>query len=310
MKKKLTLISFLVVLSLGSIFYFGILSENRISFGSSPLTVKSTKMNAAEFELNGKVASEQVLLENLTTGETLLEKNGDKKVAIASLTKIMTAYVLLQKSDNLQETVELNQKTLDLLTAEGASLAGFVANDNISITDLVYAIMLPSGGDAAIMAANYVSGSEKEFVKEMNQEAKKLGMKNTHFKTATGLDSRQQYSTVRDLNILIKAAMKNSVFDKVFTTFEYNTKPTDYSPEGYYLKHTLLKDHNDLVLTNGQLLGGKTGYTKDAGQCLASIAEINGQMYLLITTGAKGEPLGEQYNVIDANTIFESIPAR
>ena len=86
-------------------------------------------------------------------------------------------------------------------------------------------------------------------------------------------------------------------------------KPINWSntPEGYYLESTLLKDSTDLSLSNGEILGGKTGYTKKAGQCLISLAEIDGDTYMLITTGADGNPFTEQYNMSDARSIYEAI---
>lgn len=329
MKKKLAVISIIAALGVGGLFYFGFVQGADASLGKvhlkeKPKTVKKTKPDTKAAtnestkeiteepekkpaEKEPEIYSQQILLENLNTGQILEEKNADKRVPIASLTKIMSAFVLLDKAPNIEDTVVLSQKTIDDLTLEGASRSGFVANDPIKVKDLAYAIILPSGADAAILTANYLSGSEAAFVAEMNNYAQYLGLHNTHFENSTGLDSANQYSTARDLNKLVKVAMQNPVFADVFTRFEYKTSPTKLEKDGYHLEHTLLNEKNDLSLNNGQLLGGKTGYTEDAGQCLASIAEINGERYLLITTGADGDPNGTQHNVTDAKKIYESI---
>ena len=237
----------------------------------------------------------------------LIEKNETKEVEIASLTKLITAYLLLEAETNLEKTVTIDQRIIDDLMAEGASLSGYRSGDELTIEDLAYGIVLPSGGDAALVAANYVAGSEKAFVEKMNQLAKELKMTNTHFKNSTGLDARNHYSTVEDLSKFMNVALKNQNFRKLVTTTTYQTDGTIYTPEGYYIESTMLKDSADLSIANGQILGGKTGYTKKAGQCLISLAEIEGEYYLLITTGADGNPFTEQYNMADARLIYETI---
>ena len=157
------------------------------------------------------------------------------------------------------------------------------------------------------MAADYVSGSEEEFVKEMSRFGKEVGMTQTHFKNATGLDERDQYATVADLSKFLDIALKNETFKKLVTTTTHQTSATSYMPEGYYLESTMLKDTPDLSMSNGVILGGKTGYTKKAGQCLISLAEVNNEMYVLITTGADGNSFTEQFNMTDARYIYESI---
>lgn len=254
-----------------------------------------------------EIHSQTVLLKNLQTGDTLIEKNKDKEVEIASLTKLITAYLLLEFESDLTKTVQIDQRVIDNLIIEGASLSGFVGGDEVSIQDLAYGVVLPSGGDAAIVAANYVSGSEEAFVKEMNRLGKEVGMTQTHFKNATGLDERNQYATVADLSKFLDVALKNEEFKQLVTTTTYQTSATSYMPEGYYLESTMLKESKDLSLVNGRILGGKTGYTKKAGQCLVSLAEVNNEMYVLITTGADGTPFSEQYNMTDAKYIYENI---
>ncbi|MFW8053427.1 D-alanyl-D-alanine carboxypeptidase family protein [Vagococcus fluvialis] len=263
--------------------------------------------NQSKLDLTKPVHSQTILLKNLSTKETLVEQNVSKTVEIASLTKLITAYLLLEYESDLTKKITIDQRIIDELISEGASLSGYKGEDEITIEDLVYGIILPSGGDAALVAANYVSGSESAFVDEMNTLASKLEMKDTHFKNATGLDARKHYSTAEDLSKFMEVALKNDAFKKVVTTTTYQTAGTSYTPEGYYLESTLLKDSTDLSLSNGEILGGKTGYTKKAGQCLISLAEIDGDTYMLITTGADGNPFTEQYNMSDARSIYEAI---
>lgn len=259
-----------------------------------------------QFKVSG-IHSQQYLLKELSSNQVLVSRKEDKKTEIASLTKIMTAYILLDKAENLNAVVSIDGAIIDELSAEGASLSGFGRDEEVTIKDLAYGIMLPSGGDASIVAANFIAGSEKEFAKLMNQYGQQLGLKNTHFSNATGLDALNHYSTVADLAVLLEQALKNEAFYEVFTTLEYTTDAKRYEPEGYYIKSTLLREGNHLALKEGKILGGKTGYTQKAGLCLASIAEVNGKVYLLVSTGADGNPLTEQYNVTDAVTMYNTI---
>jgi D-alanyl-D-alanine carboxypeptidase (penicillin-binding protein 5/6) len=109
--------------------------------------------------------------------------------------------------------------------AEGASLSGYRSGDELTIEDLAYGIVLPSGGDAALVAANYVAGSEKAFVEKMNQLAKELKMINTHFKNSTGLDARNHYSTVEDLSNNNNVSNRwNNLYTRRLLYREYNVK--------------------------------------------------------------------------------------
>lgn len=300
MKKILSLLVICIVLGGGG--YYVWATQFNDGFSDIIKTSETSKI-----KLPSDIHSKTILLQNLSTGEMLIEKNETREVEIASLTKLITAYLLLEAEINLEKTVTIDQRIIDDLMAEGASLSGYRSGDELTIEDLAYGIVLPSGGDAALVAANYVAGSEKAFVEKMNQLAKELKMTNTHFKNSTGLDARNHYSTVEDLSKFMNVALKNQNFRKLVTTTTYQTDGTIYTPEGYYIESTMLKDSADLSIANGQILGGKTGYTKKAGQCLISLAEIEGEYYLLITTGADGNPFTEQYNMADARLIYETI---
>ncbi len=251
--------------------------------------------------------SQNILLEKLSTQEVIYEKNKDQKIAIASLTKIMTAYILLTEAPDLDAYLTIEPQVINELSEKGASLSGFMMNDQVTIRDIAYGILLPSGGDAAIIAANWLAGSEEQFALKMNTYADELKMYNTQFKNATGLDQSGHYSTVNDLHLLLTKALKNPSFYHVFTTFEYQTLASPFAPNGYYLASTLLKENNDLSLQNGTFLGGKTGYTEEAGLCLASLAEIEGELYLLISAGANGNPSTEQFNLSDAKKLYNQL---
>ena len=128
----------------------------------------------------------------------------------------------------------------------------------------------------------------------INAKAKELGMNNTSFANPIGMDDKNNYSTVNDLSILFKAGLKNGEFKKIISTFEY--KLSDGTP----IKHTIYYYMKIANISMPQIKGGKTGYTEEAGLCLASYATDGKNEYALVTTHANGSPYTPQYHVLDA----------
>lgn len=247
------------------------------------------------------IYSKNMILVNLDNGEIIGEICGEDRIFPASLTKIMTTIVCLEELENLSETVLLEETMINELHDKGASMVGFAAGDKVAAMDLLYGVMLPSGADAAVGLANRISGSEENFVKLMNRKADHLGMNNTHFVNCTGLHDDDHYSTPEDLVKLLQYALTNNIFKEIFTTKIYETS------DGLTLVSTMFEKLDDGQIENGSILGGKTGYTGRAGLCLASIAQINENMYLLITANAAGGPNSKPYHIQDAISIFNSI---
>lgn len=186
-------------------------------------------------------------------------------------------------------------------------MAGFLPGEQVRAIDLLYGAMLPSGAECCIALADHIAGSERDFVKLMNQKAEAIGMNNTHFENATGLHDENHYTTVEDLAVLLMNALRNDTFRKIFTTFRHSTPPTDKHPDGITFYNTMYERLDDQNIIDGQILGGKTGYTDKAGLCLASLAKVGMQEYILITAGAKGNHDSEQYNITDALAVYNSI---
>lgn len=172
------------------------------------------RYNRVMNELN--INSRGYLLWNNTQGLTVAEKDADEQAPIASLTKMMTALIAVEQRE-LDEIVEITPEMLQGL--EEFAVIGLMMGQKISVEELLYATMLPSAGDAAQALAISTSGSIEEFAKLMNQKATELGMTNTHFSNPVGFDE-DNYSTPRDMMILVKAAVQNPVFRKFFETFE------------------------------------------------------------------------------------------
>lgn len=248
--------------------------------------------------------SESAVLIRLDDGETLYEKNSGEKIYPASLTKLMTTLVILDQFEDLDHTVTLSEAVFDRLSGSGASMAGFLPGERITLRDLLYGCMLPSGADAALGLACATAGSEADFAALMNRRAAELGMVHTHFKNATGLHDPGHYTTVSDMARLLRARLKNPDFRALFTTLYYQTAPTNRHPGGLGLSSTL-NALMDTPCPNGvTLLGGKTGYTEEAGLCLASLAQKGGREYIAVTAGAPGSHETSPRHLEDAFRLY------
>lgn len=238
-------------------------------------------------------------------GTIINQKDSQQKIAIASLTKIMTALCVIEEVEDLDQLTVVPEPIFFELQKNNLAVAGLQPGEEICYRDLLYGILLPSGADATLTAALSLRDSEEEFVFVMNQKAIELGMNQTHFTNTVGLDDKDHYSTTGDLAILLDYALDNTVFYEIFTSFTYQGQPTNLHPDGNYFTSSLISRGGSLELSNGQILGGKTGYTKKAGLCLASLAEVNGEEYLLILAGSKGDSESEQFNLIESRKVYE-----
>ncbi|MGE7622373.1 D-alanyl-D-alanine carboxypeptidase family protein [Viridibacillus sp. NPDC096237] len=251
-----------------------------------------------------RLFSENAILVDLKSGKVLFDKQSKVEIYPASLTKMMTAILAIESLPNLDQRITIPYEMFDKIRAENASVAGFVAQEQVSVRDLLYGNILPSGAEASISLAIAVSGSEKDFVKIMNDKAKKLGMNDTHFMNATGLHDNKHFSTVKDLSKLLRYALQNEKFYEVFTAKRYTTSATNVHPDGITFNSSMFERLPSTSIKGGTILGGKTGYTDNAGLCLASLAEKDGKQYIFITTGAPGNHNTKQFHMTDAITVY------
>lgn len=239
------------------------------------------------------VTSHHIVLFNMLDDTLLYEELADEKVSIASLTKIMTTVVALENVKDLEEIITIKEE--DFNGTVGYSEAGFKIGDKVTVMDLLYGVMLPSGADAVNAIVRKVSGNQENFVNLMNDLAKKIALKNTHFQNPIGKDHEDNYSTANDVARLLKYALQNDVFKKIFTT-KYYKVPSN----GLELRSTL--SHYSMLDTS-IIMGSKSGFTKGAGRCLASISEINGVDYLLVVIKSL---VDKNYNAVkDTLTIYD-----
>ncbi len=260
-----------------------------------------------EMDLSGIYSTNAVLIE-AQSGRIIGETGSEDRILPASLTKMMTVLVAIENIKDLDVSITYTASSFGGLYAEGASLAGFSEGESASLRDALYGAILPSGAECCYALAEYVSGDRASFVELMNQKAQKLGMENTHFANPTGIDDPEQYSTCMDMALLLKQGLRNRTFREVVTSQVYNTGPTSLYPGGITFYHLLFRYMTDPSVTGGEVLGGKTGYTDAAGYCLASVAEVEGREYILVTAGASGYGI-EAPHVEDAKTIYNRLGA-
>ncbi len=239
------------------------------------------------------IKSEYAILYNLDENTVLYELKPNNRVYIASMTKIMTALVALDSIKNLDEEFVMTNDMYYRLVEENASVAGFTVGEKVTYRDLLYGLLLPSGAEAAQGLAIKISGSIDKFVVKMNEKAKELKLSNTHFTNPAGLDNPDNYSSVTDVATILKEALKNPEFKKIFTTKEYTTSNK---------QHLLVATSAKYSMDTSFIDGSKTGFTYDAGLCMASISHHDGVNYLLVTAKA---PYNDRTNHLkDAKTIY------
>lgn len=232
-----------------------------------------------------ETTADKLILYNLNDNKVLFEENADEKAPIASLTKIMTTILAIEKND-LTKTVEITNEMIQV--PYDYVVVNLRVGQRLSLEELLYLTMLPSGADAAQALAVATGGSLSGFVEMMNQKASDLGLSNTHFNNAMGEDENN-YSTARDVATLLKYALKNETFKTVFESFSY------YSP-------SLDLRYEKTIEPGSVIKGAKTGYTGPAGRCLASTATINDVNYLLVNLNSSS--VTAMNHVEDALTVY------
>ena len=214
-------------------------------------------------------ASSYILMDE-TTGRVLLSKDMNSKRLIASITKIMTSIIAIE-SGKVEDTVTIDDS---ILKAYGSGIY-IEVGEEIKLKDVVYGLMLRSGNDAALAIANYIAGSEENFVNLMNAKAKELGMKNTLFYNASGLPTPHgNYSSCYDMALLTRYVMKNKLYREIVSTKEYKAA-TNYK--------TYVWNNKNKLLRYNYITGGKTGYTEESGRTLVSSATIDGMNLIAVT---------------------------
>ncbi len=223
------------------------------------------------------------------TGNVLDDVNGEKPLPMASTTKIMTALIALQ-SGNLDLPIPVKQDAYDRVVIDGGSSANLAVGDVLPLRDMLYALLLPSGDDAAVAIADALGGNEAHFVQHMNLFAYRLHLFQTHYTNADGLtlDDSPHYTTANDLLRLSQVAMKIPLFAQIVSTLTYAIPATALHGD-YNWKTT-----DTLLLTYKGMLGIKTGHTDAAGWCLIFDASRAGQDVMGVVLGSPSQEQRDQ----------------
>lgn len=245
----------------------------------STFSLQASAFTPTDFD----VRSKSVLLVSLDNGKVIYSKNADEKRYPASLTKIMTALVMIEKTKDFdKEKITVSRNAIDSLLGTGSSMGGLKEGEILTAKQMLYLLLMSSANEGSIAIAEHYCGSVDKFVEEMNSKAKALGMKNTHYVNTHGLHDDDHYTTVNDMYKLITEALKHPLFEEIVTSKQYQLAATNKNPA------------RTLVTTNLMMLayypehfykyakGIKTGFTDEAGRCLISTAEKDGYTYLCI----------------------------
>ena len=245
--------------------------DNKNTIETSTENFETSKQIQEPKQLN----SRRYAIYDRASGTCMYGKNENKQTAMASTTKIMTAIVVLENCKNLDEVVTISAKA----AGTGGSRLGLKKDDQITVNDLLFGLLMRSGNDAAVALANYTAGSVENFADMMNKKAQELGLINTHFVTPHGLDNPNHYTTAFELAKLADYALKNSVFATIvktkYVTIKINNQPKE------------LKNTNELLLGDVEgVYGVKTGFTGNAGRCLVTSVKRNNMDLIIVVLGA------------------------
>lgn len=254
------------------------------------------KVNATELNTYSSAS----LLMDLNTGKVLYEKNIDQKMYPASTTKVMTAILVLENC-NLDDVAIVSKNAATSITG-GYVTANLKVDEELTIEQLLYVLMVGSSNDAAIVLAEHVSGSTENFAVLMNEKAKEIGCLSTNFVNPNGMHDENHYTTAHDLALIARYAMKNETFKELASTRVYRLPATNK----YSRDDRLFSTTNDLINKNSSFYykdatGVKTGFTTPAGNCLIASASKNNLNLLTVVLGA--ESSDNRY--IDTKALFD-----
>lgn len=252
----------------------GLLATPLVAFATynQPVAPKLTAGSALLWDLDDQVA--------------LLDKNAHERRYPASMTKVMTALLALERA-NLTDTVTVQEGDFAELSPE-SSLAGLKPGDTLTVRDLLACLLLPSGNEAAYVLARHVGGDWHSFVDLMNARAAELGCEDTHFENPCGLHDSDHYTTASDLERIFAAALEHPEFGEITRQFTWDVPAT--SVQGAHtIKNTdALVDPKSSVFMGEAIDAGKTGYTAEAGRCFIVAAHKNGMRYIAVVMGSEG----------------------
>lgn len=249
--------------------------------------VYSAQATAATKQLGSDIISSHAILIDMDSDTILAQKDGMGRLNPASMTKVLTVLVAAEHVKDLDDTFTMTLDITDYSFVNGCSNVGFLKDETVTIRDLFYGTVLPSGADAAGALAVYVAGSMEAFADMMNEKLDELGLSKTaHFTNCVGVYDEEHYCTAYDMAVIMEAALNNDLCREVLSAHTYITSPTEQHPEGIPLSNWFLRRIEDKD-TGGEVLCGKTGYVLQSGNCAVSYGvDSGGKNYICVTAGA------------------------
>ena len=242
---------------------------------------------------SSEITSKAAFIMDANSSKVLYEHNSNQRLYPASLTKIMTAIIVLEHANNYDDLVTFSYNSVTKDIDKNSTTIGASAGDQLSIKDCLYSLLLPSANDVANALAEHVAGSIKDFVLLMNEKAESLGLKDTNFVNPSGLHDDNQYTTASDMAKILNYAMSYPIFMQITTTVSYRHAPIRKfrNPEN---SNNLVLNTNSIMIPGNKyyyngVTSGKTGYTSSAGYNLATSARKNGMNLICIVLGSKNE---------------------
>lgn len=279
-------------------------SETETEEVKEPFVPKETDSTAA---IGDELESAYAIVVDEQDGTVVAQKNAHDKMYPASMTKVMTVLVAaeqaeknaLENSDTdgadkaeiinnkLNEIVTITREATDYSYSHDCSTTGFLDGEQVTLRDVFNGTILPSGGESAYQLAVYTSGSMEAFVDLMNQKVEELGLAgSTHFANPVGIYDENNYSTAYDMAVIMQAAMSDEICHEVLSNHTYSTSVTEQHPESLNISNLFLRRIED-HMTSGTVIGAKTGFVNQSGNCAVSYEEAaSGKTYICVTAGA------------------------
>ena len=236
-----------------------------------------------------KGTAKAAILYELNTKTLVYAHNPDQRINPTGLIKLLSALIVLEEG-NLDDVVTVQRSTLNSVSA-GAVSAGLKAGEEITLRDLLYCVMVSSANDASAVMAEHVAGSQAAFVEKMNQRAATAGCGNTHFTNVHGLKDDKQYSTARDLAILLEIALQNQAFRDFFGVTEYTVPETNLSSARNLSTTNYMMDA-DSKYYDSRVTGGKPAAAATADRSMACVAQSEDAEYLCVIISAQARTSG------------------
>ena len=251
-------------------------------------TGRSTEMPELLPDGSGSsVVSKNAVLVDLDTNEIVTEREADTLVVPASMTKVLTLLVAVEHIDDLDAEYKMTKEIADYSYQHDCSVVGFMPGEKMTMRDLLYGAILPSGADAVLLLCDAVAGGQDAFVEMMNEKVDELGLSGVaHFTNAIGLYDDDLHCTVADMAGIMKAALMNDVCREVLAARVYTTTKTKKHPDGITISNWFLRRIEDQSLP-GEVLGAKTGFVDQSGFCAVSyLKTADGHHYVCVTTNS------------------------